>query len=115
MVFYAKRLTEELQLLQADLPALSPNLKDDEVTLQAISGILMQVILDLQIIITSLYEELQELESYVNLQRTKTTYILIQNLSCSHSELHEHIYINNVQPNRSWLTNQFKSSSISSH
>ena len=31
---YAKRLTDKLQLLQADLPALSPNLIDDEVTLQ---------------------------------------------------------------------------------
>ena len=62
-LFYAKRLTDELQLLQADLPALSPNLKDDEVTL---TGILVQVILDLQIIITSLYGELQELESSKN-------------------------------------------------
>jgi len=100
---YAKRLTEELHLLQADLPALSPNLKDDEITLQAVSGILMQVILDLQIIITSLYEELQELEAYVNLQTTKTTYFLIQNSSCLNPELHEHIAVNNVQPSKSGL------------
>ena len=100
---YASRLTEELKLLQADLPALSQPLKSDEVTLQAVSGILMQVILDLEIIITSLYDELQELESYVNLQTTKNTYFLIQNSPCLNPDLHEHIYVNDVQPSKSGL------------
>ena len=67
----------------------------------------MQVILDLKIIITSLYDKLQELESYVNLQTTKTTNFLIQNSSCLNPELHEHISVNNVQPSTSSLIINF--------
>ena len=95
----AAYLIQEMSILSKDLYSPSTDISDTSKS-QRTSSILMQVILNLNEIISLVINEATELENYANFQPTENIYLNIQNSSCIEPNLMEHVKITENIPTK---------------
>jgi len=110
----ASYLVNEIEILSKDLYPASQDISDISKS-QRTTSILMQVILNLNEIISHVQHETTELENYSNYRTTDNTLLAIQNSSCIEKTLMESISVIGFLPTATGLSvsltiNQFESS-----
>ena len=100
---FAKYIVDELSIIRKDLPDPNIDLSTDNQHSKRVSSLLMQCLIDLTKIFQNLNAEILELENYINLRSTPTTYIAAQSSPCLEPDFNEHITIQNTKATSSGL------------
>ena len=100
---FAKYIVDELSIIRNDLPDPTTDLSTDTQHSRRVSSLLMQTLIDLNKIFQNLNSEILEIENYINLKPTPTTYNVAQNSSCLEPNYNEQIFIQNTKPTSSGI------------